>query len=319
MKRRLGRTGLDVTALGYGAMELRGPRIWSGRPVSDGDADRILNAVLDAGINFIDTAGCYGDSERHIGRAIGHRRHEFYLATKCGCRVVSAGRHDETPHRWTRNTLLDNIESSLHRLRTEHVDLWQLHNPPFRGARADELGSIMEEVRAAGKVRFLGVSSTLPAITAWLARGLFDTFQLPYSALERTHEDVLTGCARAGAGTIVRGGVARGAPDEAGRGTRRRWSRWDRAGLDELRAPGESRTAFLLRFTLSHPDVHTTIVGTLDPRHLAANARAAACGPLPPDVYAEARRRLDRAGERPGLHGWRPRVTALLRRLRLHD
>ena len=93
--------------------------------------------------------------------------------------------------------------------------------------------------------------------------------------------------------------MARGAPEEAGLGNRDRWANWEQAGLDELRAPGESRTAFLLRFTLSHPDMHTTIVGTMNPNHLAENLRAAEAGSLLADVYAEAKRRLDAAGEKP--------------------
>ena len=82
-KRTLGRTGLEVTTLGYGAMELRGaPR---GRDVSEEQAERILNAVLDAGINFIDTSIDYGVAEERIGRYISHRRSEYFLASKCGC------------------------------------------------------------------------------------------------------------------------------------------------------------------------------------------------------------------------------------------
>src|SRR5215831_18150118 len=84
-RRQLGRTGLDVTMLGYGAMELRGaPR---GRDVSEDQAETILNAVLDAGINYIDTSIDYGLSEERIGRCISHRRAEYYLASKCGCLV----------------------------------------------------------------------------------------------------------------------------------------------------------------------------------------------------------------------------------------
>ena len=83
-KRVLGRTGLEVTPLGYGAMEVRGSRIWGGRPVTEEQADTILNAVLDAGINFIDTANDYGRSEEFIGKYLSKRRDEFYLATKCG-------------------------------------------------------------------------------------------------------------------------------------------------------------------------------------------------------------------------------------------
>src|SRR3972149_5523104 len=84
-KRTLGRTGLEVTALGYGAMELRGaPR---GREVTPDQAQSILNAVLDAGINYIDTSIDYGQSEELTGRYISHRRSEYFLASKCGCLV----------------------------------------------------------------------------------------------------------------------------------------------------------------------------------------------------------------------------------------
>src|SRR5512137_1285536 len=84
----LGRTGLEVTRLGFGAMEIRGSRIWGGRPVTEDQARTILDAVLDAGINFIDTSNDYGRSEEFIGRFIAHRRAEFILATKCGCCVT---------------------------------------------------------------------------------------------------------------------------------------------------------------------------------------------------------------------------------------
>jgi aryl-alcohol dehydrogenase-like predicted oxidoreductase len=298
-RRTLGRTGLDVTSLSYGAMEIRGSRIWNGRPVTDAQAERILNAVLDAGINFIDTAYDYGLSEEYIGRFLSQRRGDYYLATKCGCTVVNAGEKDETPHVWTRENLMHNIETSLRRMQTDYIDVWQLHNPTVEQVEANDLVRVMQEVKAAGKVRFLGISSTLPHISSFISWGVFDTFQIPYSALERTHEAAITAAAQGGAGTIFRGGVARGAPEEAGLGNRDRWASWEKAGLDELRAPGESRTAFLLRFTLTHPDMHTTIVGTMNPDHLAENLRAAEAGPLPADVYAEAKRRLDAAGEKP--------------------
>src|SRR6516164_3248124 len=102
--RTLGRTGFRVTQLGYGAMELRGaPR---GRPIDEQQAERILNAVLDSGINYIDTSIDYGVSEELIGRHIGDRRSEYFLASKCGCwagetpPTVSAG--GRQPHVFTR-------------------------------------------------------------------------------------------------------------------------------------------------------------------------------------------------------------------------
>ena len=298
-KRQLGKTGLNVTALGFGAMEVRGPRVWGGRPVTDDQAKTILNAVLDAGINFIDTAYDYGRSEEFIGEYISQRRNEYFLATKCGCTLVDKGDHDETPHVWTRENLLHNIETSLRRMKTDYVDLWQIHNASVEDVEKGDLIPVMEEVQKSGKVRWIGISSTVPHIGAYIQWGKFASFQIPYSALERTHEMFITEAANSGAGTIIRGGVARGAPEEAGLGNTDRWAIWDKAKLDELRAPGESRTAFLLRFTLSHPNMHTTIVGTLIPEHLQDNLKAANAGRLPVDVYAEAVRRLDAAGEKP--------------------
>ena len=94
MKRKLGRTGLNVTVLGYGAMELRGPGagVRNGKPLAPGQADKVLNTVLDSGINFIDTSLDYGVSEESIGRALAHRRNEYVLASKCGCNIDPARR-----------------------------------------------------------------------------------------------------------------------------------------------------------------------------------------------------------------------------------
>src|SRR5712692_7856730 len=131
-KAKLGRTGLQVTLLGYGAMELRGaPR---GRDVTDKQAETILHAVLDAGINYIDTSIDYGVSEERIGRYIGDRRSEYYLASKCGCVVGAppAPRGQSSPHVFTRDNILKGVEQSLARMRTDHLDVLQFHASPSR-------------------------------------------------------------------------------------------------------------------------------------------------------------------------------------------
>jgi aryl-alcohol dehydrogenase-like predicted oxidoreductase len=294
----LGNTGLEVTQLGYGAMEVRGERIWGGRPCSDDQARTILDAVVDAGITFIDTANDYGKSELYIGRNLADRRDQFVLATKCGCHVQFAGDHDDTPHVWTRDNLLRNIADSLLKMQTDHVDLLQLHNPDVATCEEQKLVDVLSELREAGAVRFIGCSSTSPHLGTYIDWGVFDAFQIPYSGLQRVHENLITKAGEAGAGVIIRGGVARGEPG-SGRGSGDAWGTFEKANLDELRDEGESRTAFLLRFTLSHPHCHTTIVGTMNPEHLAENVATAEKGPLPDDVYAEAKRRLDEAGERP--------------------
>jgi aryl-alcohol dehydrogenase-like predicted oxidoreductase len=154
-------------------------------------------------------------------------------------------------------------------------------------------------------VRFIGMSGTIPKLGDQIAMGVFDEFQIPYSALQREHEELITAAAEAGAGTVIRGGVARGAPSPDKEWATRRLPEvpeerpraiWERAALDDL-LDGASRMDFMLRFTLSHPDLHTTIVGTADPEHLHENLAAARKGPLAPEVYAEAKRRLDAAVE----------------------
>lgn len=297
-KKTLGRTGLEVTQLGYGAMEVRGKRIWGGRPCTDEQADTILNAVVDAGINFIDTANDYGKSEMYIGQFLADRRDEYYLATKCGCHMQFAGDHDETPHIWTRENIMRNISDSLMKMRTDYVDVLQLHNPDVATTEQNGLVDVLTELKQSGVVRHIGCSSTSPHLATYIDWGVFDVFQIPYSALERRHENLITRAAEAGAGIIIRGGVARGEPG-SGLGNQDRWTAFEKAKLDELLEPGESRTAFLLRFTLSHPHCHTTIVGTLSPDHLRENVAIAQAGALPADVYAEAKKRLDAAGESP--------------------
>jgi aryl-alcohol dehydrogenase-like predicted oxidoreductase len=153
-------------------------------------------------------------------------------------------------------------------------------------------------MRQQGKARWIGISTTLPHLPTYLEWGVFDVFQIPYSALEREHEQWITKAAQAEAGIIVRGGVARGEPG-VGLGKAERWEKFAEAGLDELRSPAESRTAFLLRFTLSQPHAHTIIVGTQRPQHLHENLEAVARGELTAEIYLEAKRRLEAVGLRP--------------------
>ena len=278
----LGRTGLEVTRLGFGA----GHR----RSMNDDKMEAQLNAVLDSGINFIDTANDYGNSEEMIGRFLRHRRHEYVLATKCGC-------HPDG-HIWTRENLFRGLHESLERLHVDYVDLMQLHNPSVAECEQGDLVEALQDMRTQGKVRWIGMSTTLPHLPTYLSWDVFDAYQIPYSALERDHENWLTTTAQAGAGTIIRGGVALGKPG-VGLGKSDRWQAFAETGLAELKQEGESDTSFILRYTLSHPDVHSTIVGTTNPKHLAENAQAVLAGPLSPDVYAEAKQRLDRIGLTP--------------------
>ena len=297
-KRQLGRTGLSVTMLGYGAMELRGaPR---GRDVTEAQAETILHAVIDAGINYIDTSIDYGLSEERIGRYIADRRSEYYLASKCGCLVGAppAPRGQTSPHVFTRDNILKGVEQSLARLRTDYLDVLQFHISPSRQTlEQDGALQTVLELKRAGTIRFVGMSGTLPHLLDHVTMGVFDVFQIPYSAVEREHEAIIAAAARAGAGIVIRGGAAKGAPTE-GKHEGVQWDRWQKVHLADLLG-GMTAMEFVLRFTFTHPDLHTNIVGTIDPQHLRHNVEVLRQGPLPADVYAEAKRRLEAAGSAP--------------------
>jgi aryl-alcohol dehydrogenase-like predicted oxidoreductase len=280
-------------------MELRGAP--SGPAVVDAAAEKVLNAVLDAGINFIDTSIDYGQSEDLIGRFIAHRRREYFLASKCGC-VPGAPMGAEHVH--TADNIKAGVEQSLRRMKTDYLDLVQFHRSLTR-QEFEEHGALDAALalKKAGKVRFLGVSGTLPNLVEQIEMGVFDAFQIPYSALQREHEEIISRAGAAGAGIIIRGGVARGAPSDWQRtyymlpGSSLR-ERWEKARLDDL-LDGLSPLEFTLRFTLSNRDLDTTIVGTRDVGHLSDNIAAALKGPLPESVMEEAKRRLAEAGSRP--------------------
>jgi aryl-alcohol dehydrogenase-like predicted oxidoreductase len=278
-KRTLGRTGLEVTQLGYGSMGLRGPRTWGVRVVSEEAADRFLNSVLDAGINFIDTSPDYGIGEERIGRYISSRRSEFYLATKCGCVYTQHEDHLEINHIWKKEVVQRNIETSLQRLRTDYVDVLQFHGGDAETLQSEGLIELLLEFRDQGTIRFIGVSSSLPHLPGLIDLGAFDIFQIPYSCLAPEHHELITRAAETGAGIIIRGGIAQGGPNaEIQRPALN--DIWDRAKLDELLPEGMSRAELILRYTLSHPHCHTTIVGTCNAEHLAN-------GPLSTDLYEQ--------------------------------
>lgn len=294
-RKTLGRTGLEVTQLGYGSMGLRGPRTWGVRVVDDEASERFLHAVLDAGINFIDTAPDYGISEERIGRYISSRREEFILATKCGCVYTQHEDHLEIDHHWNKEVIQRNLDVSLQRLRTDFVDILQFHGGDAETLQREGLIDLLENFRSQGLVRFIGVSSKLPKLPALIDLGVFDTFQIPYCCLTPEHEPWITRAAECGAGMIIRGGIAHGGPDaEIERPALQ--NVWERSRLDEVLPSDMTRAELILRYTLSHPHCHTTIVGTCNHDHLAENLAAASAGPLPAELYDEVTRRVAETG-----------------------
>jgi len=297
-----------VSALGFGAMELRGSSHRLPRPIDDARAARVLTTVLDEGITFIDTSIDYGMSEDLIGTHIGHRREEFFIATKCGCPLdpTDAPADPETGlprHDFGRENIVAGVDQSLRRLRTDRIDLLQLHGQiSGRPSREDlerlDVPGTLNELKASGKVRFVGISSVLPHAADHVEMEVFDAFQLRYSALDRSHEEIIRRAGERGAAVVARGGVAKGVPGQ-GRASREVWSAWDQAGLDDV-VGGITRMEAMIRFVLSEPAISTAIVGSANPDHVRQNAESARRGPLAADVVNELKRRLeDFAATRP--------------------
>ena len=299
-QRPLGTTGVDVSVLGYGAMELRGkPR---GRDLTETEVGRILNTALDSGITLLDTSIDYEASEEQIGRHVAHRRGEFTLASKCGCLAgwtrpadYKGGLPGGGPHDFSPENIVAGVEQSLRRLKTDHLDILQVHASPDEATlREHGVVEVMQDLRRQGKVRLIGMSGVLPSLADHIRMGVFDVFQIPYSAVQREHELVISEAAAIGAGVLVRGAAGRGVASGHERAVQRNpklATAWKRAALEEM-LDGMSPMEFTVRFSMSHPGVSSVLVGTADYEHLVANVEAVSKGPLPADLYAAAKLRL---------------------------
>jgi aryl-alcohol dehydrogenase-like predicted oxidoreductase len=297
---------MTISRLGYGAMELAGAPL--ARDLTEQQAVHFINSIIDSGINYIDTSIDYGLSERLIGKVMQHRRAEVVLATKCGCQVGIEGveRHGGEKHTFSFENVMAGIEQSLQRLRTDHLDVVQVHGSPTR-KQLEDGGAVesMLKAKEQGKVRHLGISARLPKLAEFIDAAYFSVVQVPYSALQRNNEEAIAALRKAGKAVVCRGTTGRGAPgkDWTTRpiGTEEGEARavWERANLDEL-LDGMSRIEFMIRFVLSNENVDTAIVATTNESHLATNVAYANEGPLPAAMLEEAKRRLTAAGSAPG-------------------
>ena len=272
-RRHLGKTDMDVSVLGFGGSEIGYERAGA-RTVA-----RLLGSALDAGLNVIDTAECYEESETLIGAALGSRRSECYLLTKCG-HPRGFGRGD-----WRPASLLASIERSLKRLRTDRLDLIQLHSCSLAELQKGDVVEALEQVRAAGQARYIGYSGDGQAARYAVECGAFDTLQTSVSVADQEAIELTVPLAqRYRMGVIAKRPIA----NVAWRYTRRPdsyyedyWMRLKKLDYPFLREPLEAAVATSLRFTLSLPGVHTAIVGTTKPEHWQQDAAQLAAGPLP--------------------------------------
>jgi aryl-alcohol dehydrogenase-like predicted oxidoreductase len=282
-QRRLGRTDMVASVLGFGGSEI-GYEGVSGRTVA-----RLLGSALDAGLNVIDTAECYEESERLIGQALDARRRECYLFTKCGHNPGGWGRGD-----WRPASLLTSIERSLKRLGTDYLDLIQLHSCSLAELKKGDAIAALERARELGWARYIGYSGDAEAARYAVECGRFDTLQTSVSIADQEAIELTLPLARARQMGVI---AKRPLANVAWRYARRPgsyyedyWARLRKLDYAFLRNV-DTAVATALRFTLSVPGVHTAIVGTAKPERWHENAALLHAGALPAEEYGRIRER----------------------------
>jgi aryl-alcohol dehydrogenase-like predicted oxidoreductase len=282
--RQLGPTDMQVSVLGFGGAEI------GFEEVPKKTVEKLLNHALDDGLNVIDTAECYESSEELIGQAVAGRRKDYYLFTKCG--HLEGFEHED----WRPSSLLQSIERSLRRLRTDYLDLIQLHSCSEAELRQGDVIEALQRARERGYARYIGYSGDGGAAWYAVACGQFDTLQVSISIADQETFDLILPLARERhIGVIAKRPIANAVwkskrkPEDDYYHTY--WERFRKLDYDFLRVHMKNAVATALRFTVSVPGVHTAIVGTTKPGRWAENAAMLTAGPLPAEQFQKIRAR----------------------------
>jgi len=269
-KRKLGKTGMDVTVLGFGAAEI------GYRGVAQDTVDRLINGALDAGLNIIDTAECYPAGEEKIGQAVSSRRNEFFLFSKSG--------HEGDGDHWNPAKMAAAVDRSLKRLQTDRLDLLQLHSCSEEQLRQGHVVEVVQRAREAGKTRFIGYSGDGRAALYAVESGVFDTLQISVNIADQEALDlVLPAAHKRGLGVIAKRPIANAIWKESSKPDpyyQTYWDRFHQLDYDFLKGDLKQAVGTALRFTLSADGVHTAIVGTTQPGRWRENADLLNAGPL---------------------------------------
>ncbi len=291
--RPFGTTGLAVTPLGLGAMHLNDDR------VTEAEAGVLLNAVLDLGVNLVDTARGYGLSEERIGRHLASRRGEFILSTKVGYGIP--GFED-----WTGACILAGVDAALARMRCGHLDIVHLHSCPLPVLQRGDVIEALEACVRAGKVRVAAYAGDNAELDFAIGCERFASVQTSVSVCDQVNlQGRLPALTAGGMGVIAKRPLAGAVwtrasrPDTFAEG--HYWDRWRALGLDRLPtslSPGE----VALRFAAHAPGVDACIVGTGNLEHFKRNLAIVEQGPLPGDLSQAIRAAFQAKGrDWPGL------------------
>ena len=286
-KRQLGKTDMKVSVLGFGGAEI------GFEGATEEIVERLLKSALDAGLNVIDTGECYHGSEELIGKTVSDRRADYYLFTKCG-HPRGVGSED-----WSPASLLESIERSLRRLKTERLDLIQLHSCSESVLRKGDAIAALQTAREKGYARYLGYSGDSVAARYAVECGAFDALQTSINIADQEAIELTLPLTREKQmGVIAKRPIANAAWKENHKPIESYhhayWDRLNKLHYEFIRhLPLEESIAHALRFTLSVPGVHTAIVGTTKPERWLENAKVVEAGLLSDAEFTAIRERWE--------------------------
>ncbi len=287
-RRLFGKTSTAISVLGFGGAPV------GFLPTERAEVSDLLNTLLDEGINLIDTASGYRGSEEVIAEAVSHRRHDYFLVSKCGHPVDGI---DPALASWSPELIRQTVDRSLRRLRTDRLDLMLLHTCDRDTLKQGDALAELLRARDAGKIRFVGYSGDNEAVAYAAQLPEVAVVQTSLNLVDQANIDGLLPVARThNTGVMAKRPLANASwrKLEEQRGIYTDYARDYTARLAAMQiSPADlgvdSWGELALRFTLSHPDVTTAIVGTTNLKNARANLAAAAKGPLPADVVAKIR------------------------------
>ena len=268
---KFGNTGFNTSRIGVGLAEI-------GYELDHNElniASKLLNSAIDNGINFLDTAACYGISEELIGKSVSHRRQEYFLATKSGHSQNSKYKD------WSYEAIKNSIEDSLRKLQTEYVDVVQLHSCGIDVLEKGEVITALQDAKKEGKTRFIGYSGDNQDAHWAVDSGLFSTLQTSYNIVEQRARSsgLLDKAAKAKLGIIIKRPIAGSAWAKA-KDKNNQLRTYDNTYLQRSikmqslgSIKGEPADGILasIAFTLSNPHISVAIIGTKNPEHLINN------------------------------------------------
>lgn len=279
-----GQTGLLVTRVGFGAMHFDGID-------DEAEIGRLLNGVLDLGVNLIDTARGYGRSEERLGRHISHRRHEYVLSTKFGYGV------DGVPD-WTYACIVQGVERGLRQLQTDFIDIGHLHSCPLHVLQRGDVSQALADCVKAGKLRVAAYSGENAELAHALLDARFASVQCSLSLVDPTSSAQIGHTNKGVLAKRTLAGLAWARPqrpDDFCQG--QYWDRWQQLQLPDLGLPWPE---LALRWTAFTPGVSSVLIGTRNLARLREGINAVERGPLAGETLAA----LRAAHTRAGANGW---------------